>query len=92
MITIFIRKLESKAHEYFAYLKGPHGKGTYLLYFTDDIYGAIALSNFVQMLKGHFESEQIAIELKEREIAIKSQALLEVLQDVKKESEKNDTD
>jgi hypothetical protein len=79
MMQIFIRRIENKAHEYFAYLKGLHGKATYLLYFSDDIYGAISLSQFVQMLKGHFKANRIDIQFQDDEISIKSQALLAVL-------------
>ncbi len=50
-MTITIRKFENSDHEYIAYAKSLCGKATYFLYFSDDIWGAVVLCNFVQMLK-----------------------------------------
>jgi len=71
MIKITIRKIENKANEYFAYRRGLQGKATYLLYFSDDIYGAIA--RFIQMLRGHFKTEEIDFQIAVAEIKIKSE-------------------
>lgn len=79
-MKIYIKRLENTDHEYFAYLKGLHGKGTYLLYFNDDIYGALALSSFIQMLRGYFKTEEVTVQLLEKEICIHNQSLLSILQ------------
>ena len=36
-MTVIIRKLDNKEHDYFAYAKSLCGHGTYFLYFQDDI-------------------------------------------------------
>lgn len=78
-MKITIRKMQDKKHEYFAYLMGMSGRATYLLYFKDDIYGAISLNHFVQMLKNHFKEERMEVALnKESEIKITNAALKEI--------------
>jgi hypothetical protein len=52
------------------------GKGTYLLYFEDNIYGAICLHNFIEMLKNHFKTQQMEITVGEKSARIKSEAVL----------------
>ena len=49
-MTVIIKKLENKEHEYFAYAKSLCGKATYFVYFQDNIWGAVALHNFIAML------------------------------------------
>ena len=50
-MTIMIRKFENSEHEYIAYVKSIFGKATYLVYFLDDIRGAVVLCNFVRLKK-----------------------------------------
>lgn len=75
-MRVIIRKLENIENTYFAYLKGMSGKGTYLLYFEDNIYGAICLHNFIEMLSTHFKAPQMEISVGEKGATIKSQAVL----------------
>lgn len=75
-MKVIVRKLENIENTYFAYLKGTSGKGTYLLYFEDNIYGAICLHNFIEMLKTHFKTPQMEITVGEKGVTIKSQAVL----------------
>lgn len=78
-MKITIRKLEDRAHEYFAYLKGLSGRAVYLLYFNDDIYGAITLNHFIEMLKKYFKETSVEISLQDSEIKITNEAIKEVL-------------
>ena len=78
-MNITIRKLEDRTHEYFAYLKGLSGRAVYLLYFSDDIYGAITLNHFIQMLKNYFKEANVEISLHDSEIKITNEAIKEVL-------------
>ena len=50
-MTVTIRRIEDSQREYFAYAKSICGKATYFLYFCDDIFGAVVLHNFVEMLR-----------------------------------------
>jgi hypothetical protein len=78
-MKVNVRKLENIENTYFAYLKGISGKGTYLLYFEDNIYGAICLQNFIEMLKNHFKVNRMEIAVGEKSVKIKSQAVLSVI-------------
>ena len=55
-MTVIIRAVEDSSTEYFAYAKSMRGTATYFVYFTDDIWGAVALHNFVQMPANAFQS------------------------------------
>ena len=50
-MTVIIRTVEDSATEYFAYAKSLRVMATYFVYFTDDIWGAVALHNFIQCCK-----------------------------------------
>jgi hypothetical protein len=78
-MEIVIRKLKDSEHSYFAYLHGISGKGTYLLYFEDNIYGAVCLHNFIEMLKGYLGMGNAKINIQDKEIEIKHKAVLEVI-------------
>jgi len=78
-MNVTIRKLEHSDHEYLAYAKSLCGKATYFLYFTDDIWGAVVLSNFVQMLKSYFQVERIKLTIHENAVCLKNEQILVLL-------------
>ena len=53
-MTVTIRRIGDSDREYFAYTKSLCGRDTYFVYFTDDIWGAMTLHDFVEMLRKHF--------------------------------------
>jgi hypothetical protein len=81
-MTVTIRKLEHREHEYFAYAKSLCGKATYFVHFTDDIWGAVVLHNFVEMLRSFFQPSTVALRVDEKNISLKNEALLQCLKDV----------
>ncbi len=78
-MTITIRKFENSDHEYIAYAKSICGKATYFLYFSDDIWGAVVLCNFVQMLKSFFQPKKIKITVLENDVCLKNKDILSLL-------------
>jgi hypothetical protein len=80
-MTVTIRKLDNKEHEYFAYAKSLCGKATYFVYFTDDIWGAVTLHNFIEMLRSFFKPSKVNVMLDEKNLTLKNNALLELLKD-----------
>ena len=80
-MIVIVRRIENSQHEYFAYAKSICGKATYFLYFTDDIWGAVVLHNFVEMLRRFFEKENIELRLLDTTIQLKNEYLLEILRD-----------
>lgn len=80
-MTVTIRKLDKSEHEYFAYTKSICGKATYFLYFEDSIWGAIALHNFIEMLKSFFQQKNVDVRIDEKNILIKNKNILELIKE-----------
>lgn len=80
-MTVTVRRVESSEHEYFAYAKSICGKATYFLYFTDDIWGAVVLHNFVEMLRRYFQKEDVELRLQDTTIQLKNAHLLSILRE-----------
>jgi|TARA_B100001971_G_scaffold34836_1_gene29798 hypothetical protein len=84
-MTVIIRTVEDSSTEYFAYAKSMRGTATYFVYFTDDIWGAVALHNFIQMLQTHFKVPRIEVTLSDKSIHLKNDRLLDLLRNDEKE-------
>jgi hypothetical protein len=78
-MTVIIRKLDNKEHDYFAYAKSLCGHGTYFLYFQDDIWGAVVLHTFIEMLRSFFKPSKVEVTVAEKDLMLKNDALLELL-------------
>ena len=78
-MTVHIRALEGQGGEYFAYAKSVCGKATYFAYFHDDIFGAVVLVNFVEMLRSQFAAQRVEVKLLEGALQPKNPMLLELL-------------
>ena len=81
VMIVTVRRVENSQHEYFAYAKSICGKATYFLYFVDDIWGAVVLHNFVEMLRRFFEKENVELKLQDNTIQLKNEYLLRILRD-----------
>ena len=77
-MTVTIRRIENAEREYFAYTKSTCGKATYFLYFCDDIFGAVVLHNFVEMLRRFFEKD-VQVKLQDTTVQMKNEYLLSIL-------------
>ena len=78
-MTVTVRQLEECPGEYLAYSKSLCGKATYFAYLRDDIFGAVILVNFVEMLRTHFAAQSVEVKLLDSCIRPKNPLLLEVL-------------
>lgn len=78
-MTVTIRKLDKSEHEYFAYAKSLCGKATYFLYFEDNIWGAVTLHNFIEMLKTFFQQKKVDVKIDNKSITIKNDFILELI-------------
>ena len=77
-MKVIIRRLEHKEHEYLAYTKSLCGRGTYFVYFQDNIWGAVALHNFIEMLRSFFQPPTVQLEVAQT-LTFRDEALLELL-------------
>ena len=80
-MTVTIRKLDNKEHEYFAYVKSLCGHGTYFLYFTDDVWGAVVLHTFIEMLRLFFKPAKVEVTVAEKDFTLKNDTLLQLLKE-----------
>jgi hypothetical protein len=80
-MNVTIRRLEKSEHEYIAYVKSLCGKATYFLYFTDGLFGAVVLCNFVQMLKSFFKAEKLKLTVAENAVSLKHEEILAFLKE-----------
>lgn len=56
-IKIIIKQVENRNGEYLVYYTSDLLNATFSVYFRDNIFGAIALQNFSEMLKSKYEKE-----------------------------------
>ena len=80
-MKVTIRRLENSEHEYVAYVKSLCGRATYFLYFTDGLFGAVVLCNFVQMLKSYFKAEKLDLTVHENAAQLKHGEVLALLKE-----------
>ena len=80
-MIITIRKLEKTKRDYFAYTKSLCGKATYFIYFQDDIWGAMTLHNFIEMLKSFFDQDKISVSIPNKDIEIKNELFLKLIRE-----------
>ena len=78
-MNVTVRRLEKSEDEYIAYAKSLCGKATYFLYFTDGLYGAVALCNFVEMLKSFFKVNQLDVTVHENAVSLKHEEVFTLL-------------
>ena len=76
MKKIIIRKIENRQNDFIAYFKNPVLKSTYFVCFKDSIMGAVALTDFLQMLKTRYENEVFNFEISEQNVSFKNEHLL----------------
>ena len=77
-MTVAIRKIAGTDRDYLAYARKFGGRATYFVYFQDNLWGAVALHNFAEMLRlawGHPPQ----LRLVEKELTLKHPAVLELL-------------
>ena len=77
-MTVAIRKIAGTDRDYLAYARKFSGRATYFVYFQDNLWGAVALHNFAEMLRlawGHRPQLRIV----EQELSLRHPAVLELL-------------
>jgi len=78
-IKITIKQVENRNREYIAYHTSDFLGATFSVYFRDDIFGAMALHEFSEMIKKKYEREKIEFVVSEEKMRFKSRDLLEVM-------------
>ena len=79
MINVAIRKLAGTDREYLAYARTFAARAAYFVYFKDDIWGAMILHHFTDMLRAVFQNTPLKLTLVDRELPLKHPAILQLL-------------
>ena len=77
--AVVIKPVAGRKGEYLAYCKSGFLDATFCCYFKDTLMGALALHEFLEMIRGKYEEKQIRTLLSGEEILFKNQAFLDVL-------------
>jgi hypothetical protein len=78
-MNLIIRKLEHKEHEYLAYAKSLCARGTYFVYFQDNIWGAVVLHNCIERLRAFYLPSQVQVGIAEKSFSFQEEALRALL-------------
>lgn len=78
-MTVIIRKLDKTENEYLAYIKSLRGKATYCVCFEDNIWGAVTLHHFIEMVKSFFEQEKVEVIIGNKSATVKNEMVLDLI-------------
>jgi hypothetical protein len=77
--AVVIKPVAGRAGEYLAYCRSHFLDATFSVYFKDTLMGALALHEFIEMIRRKNEEREVRTLLSEEEIHFKNEALLDVL-------------
>ena len=77
--AVVIKPVAGRKGEYPAYCRSGFLDATFSVYFKDTLMGALALHEFLQMIRRKYEEKEVRTLLSQEEILFKNEALLDVL-------------
>lgn len=77
-MTVAIRKIAGTDRDYLAYARKFSGRATYFVYFRDNLWGAVALHNFAEMLRLAW-GQRPHLRIVDQELSLRHPAVLELL-------------
>ena len=77
--AIVIKPVAGRKGEYLAYCKSGFLDATFSVYFKDTLMGALALHEFMEMIRRKYEEREVRTLVSAEEILFKNEALLDVL-------------
>ena len=78
-MTLTLRSLTDSPHSYLASAPSPYGTSTFLLHFRADIFGAMSLYEFAEMLRKHHGLPQIDLAFRDTRMDLRDGSLLSLL-------------
>jgi len=78
-MTLTVRSLTDSPHSYLASAASPYGTGTFLLHFRADIFGAISLYEFAEMLRKHHGLPEIELAFRDTRLDLRDGTVLSLL-------------
>ena len=77
--AVVIKPVAGRKGEYLAYCRSGFLDATFCCYFKDTLMGALALHEFLEMIRRKYEEKRIRTLVSSEEILFKNEALLDVL-------------
>ena len=77
--AVVIKPVAGRKGEYLAYCRSRFLDATFSVYFKDTMMGALALHEFIEMIRRKYEEQQVRTLVSGEEILFKNEALLDVL-------------
>jgi hypothetical protein len=75
---IIIKAIDNTNKEYLAFYMNEFLKSTFFVQFNDNIFGAVTLHHFFEMIKNKFEGENLEMVISNEKLEFKNQALVEL--------------
>ena len=82
-LKIIIKSMDNRETEYFAYYESEFLKATFSVYIHDNIFGALALNKFAEMIKEQYGKEyrnkRVEFIISDEPVSFKNKAILDVI-------------
>ena len=78
-MTLTVQSLTDSPHSYLASAVSPYGTSTFLLHFHADIFGAMSLYEFAEMLRKHHGLPEIDLAFRDTPLDLSDGSLLSLL-------------
>jgi hypothetical protein len=78
-MTLTVRSLTDSPHSYLACAASPYGRGTFLLHFRPDVFGAMSLCEFAEMLRKYYGLAEIELAFRDSRLDLRDGSLLRLL-------------
>ena len=82
-LKVIIEPVGNRETEYLAYYESEFLKATFSVYIHDNIFGALALNKFAEMIKGQYGKEyrnnRVEFIISDEPVGIKNKAILDVI-------------
>jgi hypothetical protein len=78
-MTLTVRSLTDSPHSYLASAPSPYGTSTFLLHFRADVFGAMSLHEFAEMLRKHHGLPDIDVAFRDTRLDLRDGSLLSLL-------------
>jgi hypothetical protein len=80
-MTITVRSLADSPDSYLASAAGPYGTSSFLLHFRADVFGAMSLHEFADMLRKHYGLPEVDLTFRDSRLQLQDGSLLSLLQE-----------
>lgn len=78
-MTLTVRSLADSPHSYLASAASPCGTSTFLLHFRADIFGAMSLCEFAEMLRKYYGLTDVELAFRDTRLELRDGSLLRLL-------------